>query len=133
MLLVAIAAVHRPGAIGLEGNLTCLSALCARGIMHLSGAAAKAASVSASISFHVNSLTFGIDSTNRSYYKASHQTQLIRRYAASCQRNDYLIYLSVYHLDSISGDMEMQKRAKLRALSVSSTIPTIATIAAVSS
>ena len=58
VLLVAVAAVHRPGAIGLEGNLTCLSALCAGGIVHLSWAAAKAASVAASISFHLNSLTF---------------------------------------------------------------------------
>jgi hypothetical protein len=58
VLLVAIAAVHRPGAIGLEGNLTRLSALCAGGIVHLSWAAAKAASVAASISFHLNSLTF---------------------------------------------------------------------------
>ena len=99
MLLVAVAAVDRPGAIGLEGNLTCLSALSAGGIVHLSWAAAKAASVAASISFHVNSLTFGIDSTNRPYYKASHQTQLIGRYAAFCQRDDYLIYLSVYLLD----------------------------------
>ena len=96
MLLVAIAAVDRPGAIGLEGNLTCLSALSAGGIVHLSWAAAKAASVAASISFHINSLTFGIDSMNRPYYKASHQTQLIGRYAAFCQRDDYLIYLSVY-------------------------------------
>jgi hypothetical protein len=53
MLLVAIAAVHRPGAIGLEGNLTCLSALSAGGIVHLSWAAAKAASFAASISFHL--------------------------------------------------------------------------------
>ena len=59
MLLVAIAAVHRPGAIGLEGNLTCLSALSAGGIVHLSWAAVVAASVSASVSLHLNSLTFG--------------------------------------------------------------------------
>jgi hypothetical protein len=57
MLLVAIAAIYGPGSIGLEGNLTCLSALCARGIVHFSGAAAKAASAAASISFHFNSLT----------------------------------------------------------------------------
>jgi hypothetical protein len=57
MLLVAIAAIHGPGSIGLEGNLTCLSALCAGGIVHLSGAAAKAASAAASVSFHFNSLT----------------------------------------------------------------------------
>jgi len=67
MLLVAVAAINWPGAIGLEGNLTCLSALCASGIVHLSRAAAVAASASASISFHLNSLTFGIDSVNRSY------------------------------------------------------------------
>jgi hypothetical protein len=69
VLLVAIAAVHRPGAIGLEGNLTCLSALCASGIVHLSWAAVIAAAISASVSLHLNSLTFGIDSMNRSYYK----------------------------------------------------------------
>jgi hypothetical protein len=95
MLLVAIAAVHRPGAIGLEGNLTCLSALCAGGIVHLSRAAAKAAPVAASISFHFNSLTFGIDSMNRSYYKTSRQTQLIRRYAAFARRSNYIIYMLV--------------------------------------
>jgi hypothetical protein len=77
VLLVAIAAVHWPGAIGLEGNLTRLSALCAGGIVHLSWAAAEAAPAAASISFHLISLTFGIDSVNRSYYKTSHQTQLI--------------------------------------------------------
>jgi hypothetical protein len=76
MLLVAIAAVHRPGAIGLEGNLTCLSALCAGGVVHLSRAAAVAASVSASVSLHLFHLPLGIDSVNRSYYKTSHQTQL---------------------------------------------------------
>jgi hypothetical protein len=59
VLLVAIAAVHGPGAIGLEGNLTCLSALCAGGIVHFSWAAVVAASAAASISFHLNSLTFG--------------------------------------------------------------------------
>jgi hypothetical protein len=69
VLLVAIAAIHWPGAIGLEGNLTRLSALCAGGIVHLSWAAAKAAPAAASISFHFNSLTFGIDSPNRFYYK----------------------------------------------------------------
>ena len=69
MLLVAIAAVHRPGAIGLEGNFTCLSALCASGIVHLCWAAVVAAPVSASVSLHLDSLTFGIDSMNRSYYK----------------------------------------------------------------
>jgi hypothetical protein len=95
MLLVAIAAVHRPGAIGLEGNLTCLSALSAGGIVHLSWAAAKAAPIAASISFHFNSLTFGIDSMNRSYYKTSHQTQLIRRYAALTWGSNYVIYLLV--------------------------------------
>jgi len=67
MLLVAVAAIYWPGAIGLERNLTCLSALSASGIVHLSRAAAVAASASASISFHLNSLTFGIDSVNRSY------------------------------------------------------------------
>jgi hypothetical protein len=92
MLLVAIAAVHRPGAIGLEGNLTCLSALCAGGIVHLSRAAAKAAPVAASISFHFNSLTFGIDSMNRSYYKTSYQTRLIRRSVASIQLSNFIIY-----------------------------------------
>ena len=58
MLLVAIAAIHRPGAIGLEGNLTCLPALCASGIVHLSWAAVVAATVSASVSLHLDSLTF---------------------------------------------------------------------------
>ncbi len=53
VLLIAIAAVHRPGAIGLEGNLTCLSALSASGIVHLSWSAVKAASGAASISFHL--------------------------------------------------------------------------------
>jgi len=55
MLLVAIAAINRPGSIGLEGNLTCLSALSARGIVHLSRAAVVAASpaAAASISFHL--------------------------------------------------------------------------------
>jgi len=62
MLLVAIAAINRPGAIGLEGNLTCLSALCTGGIVHLSWASVEAASASASVSLHLNSLTFGIDS-----------------------------------------------------------------------
>jgi hypothetical protein len=62
MLLVAIAAINRPGAIGFEGNLTCLSALCAGGIVHLSWASVEAASASASVSLHLNSLTFGIDS-----------------------------------------------------------------------
>ena len=62
VLLVAIAAVHWPGAIGLEGNLTCLSALCAGGIAHFSWASVEATSVSASVSLHFNSLTFGIDS-----------------------------------------------------------------------
>jgi hypothetical protein len=58
MLLVAIAAINRPGSIGLEGNLTRLSALCAGGIAHLSGAAVEAASASASVSLHLFSLTF---------------------------------------------------------------------------
>jgi len=53
VLLVTIAAINRPGSIGLEGNLTCLSALCAGGIVHLSRAAAKAASASASVSLHL--------------------------------------------------------------------------------
>jgi len=77
MLLVAIAAINRPGPIGLEGNLTCLSAICAGGFAHLSGAAAKAASASASVSLHLIHLPFGIDSVNRSYYKTSHQTNMI--------------------------------------------------------
>jgi len=53
MLLVAIAAINRPGSIGLEGNLTCLSALSACGIVHLSRAAVVAAPAAASISFHL--------------------------------------------------------------------------------
>jgi len=53
MLLVAIAAINRPGAIGLEGNLTCLSALCTGRIVHLSWASVEAASASASVSLHL--------------------------------------------------------------------------------
>jgi hypothetical protein len=76
VLLVAIAAVHRPRAIGLEGNLTRLSALCAGGVVHLSWAAVVAASVSASVSLHLFHLPLGIDSMNRSYYKTSHQNSI---------------------------------------------------------
>jgi hypothetical protein len=46
MLLVAIAAVHRPGSIRLEGNLTLLAALCTGRIVHLSWASVEAASIS---------------------------------------------------------------------------------------
>jgi len=56
MLLIAIAAIYRPGAIGLEGNLTCLSALCTGRIVHFSGASVvirAAATPAASISFHL--------------------------------------------------------------------------------
>jgi hypothetical protein len=57
MLLIAIAAIYRPGAIGLEGNLTCLSALCAGRIVHFSGASvvrrAATTPISASVSFHL--------------------------------------------------------------------------------
>jgi hypothetical protein len=74
MLLVAIVAVHRPGAIGLEGNLTCISSLCAGSIMHLSWAPV-AATVSASVSLHLDSLTLGIDSMNRSTAKTTQQTR----------------------------------------------------------
>jgi hypothetical protein len=94
MLLVAIAAVHRPGAIGLEGNLTRLSALCAGGIVHLSRAAVVAAPAAASISFHLDSLAFGTDSMNRSYYKTFHQTQLIRR-LCSISIKEKLLYISI--------------------------------------
>jgi hypothetical protein len=95
MLLVAIA-VHRPGAIGLEGNLTCLFALSASGIVHLSWAAVIAAAISASVSLHLNSLTFGIDSMNRSYYK-NDPTNLIwsDAHAAFCGWTACLIYLLV--------------------------------------
>ena len=95
MLLVAIAAVHWPGAIGLEGNLTCLSALCAGSIVHLSRAAAKAAPAAASVSLHFNSLTFGIDSIESILLQTSHQTQLIRRYAALPEEQIGFIYLLV--------------------------------------
>ena len=96
MLLVAIAAVHRPGAIGLEGNLTRLSALCAGGIVHLSRPAVVAASISASVSLHLLHLPLGIDSMNRSYYKTSHQTQLKRR-LCSFLRKDRLFNISFAH------------------------------------
>jgi len=95
VLLVAIAAVHGPGAIGLEGNLTCLSALGAGGIVHLSWAAVVAASVSASVSLHFNSLTFGIDSMNRSYYKNIPSNSIdFDDYAAILSRIK-LLYISV--------------------------------------
>ena len=95
MLLVAIAAVHGPGAIGLEGNLTCLSALSAGGIVHLSWAAVVAAPVSASVSLHFNSLTFGIDSMNRSYYKNIPSNSIdFDDYAAILSRIK-LLYISV--------------------------------------
>jgi hypothetical protein len=57
VFLVAIATINGPAAVGLEGNLTRLSALCTGRIVHLSWAAAKASSA-ASISFHLISLTF---------------------------------------------------------------------------
>ena len=41
VLLVAVAAVHRPVAVWLEGNLASLSAIGAGRLMHLSGAAAS--------------------------------------------------------------------------------------------
>jgi hypothetical protein len=62
MLLVAIAAVNRPGSVGFEWDLTCLSALSAGGIVHLSGASVEAASASASVSLHLFHLPLGIDS-----------------------------------------------------------------------
>jgi hypothetical protein len=79
MLLVAIAAINRPGSIGFEGNLTCLSALSAGGIVHLSWASVEAASASASVSLHLFHLPLAsiprIDPTD----KTSHQIQLKRR------------------------------------------------------
>lgn len=58
--------------------------------------------------FHIfpfNSLTFGIDSMNRSYYKTSHQTQmnLSDAYVAFFTVIGYLIYLSVRRINSTSG------------------------------
>lgn len=59
VLLIAVAAINRPGPIGLEGNLTFFSAFCTGRVVHLSGASVVAAP--ASISIHLNPLTFGVD------------------------------------------------------------------------
>jgi hypothetical protein len=91
VLLVAIAAVHWPGAIGLEGNLTCLSALCAGGIAHFSWASVEATSVSASVSLHLIHLPLASIPLNRSLLQTSHQTQLKRRLCSPFFGDSYLI------------------------------------------
>jgi hypothetical protein len=90
MLLIAIAAINWPCPIGLEGDLCRLSALRAGYVRHLSWAAVEVsatASVTAAATIlsleHFISLSFSIDSKNRTaLQKTSQQTQLNRRNAA---------------------------------------------------
>jgi len=81
VLLVAIATIDWPGTVGLEGNLTRLSALCTGRIVHLSWAAAEAAPA-ASISLHLISLTFYRLKESIYATKTSQQNSLNRRNAA---------------------------------------------------